>query len=63
MLIPWPSEEPSVAGDGGLSGLLGSGGENHRGGEAVHAQSRDVDLVTAIRRELGRDRDGSLISD
>lgn len=36
----------------GSSGLLGAWGEDHRGGEAVDAQSRDVDLITAISGKL-----------
>lgn len=36
----------------GSSGLLGPRGEDHGGGEAVDAQSRDVDLITAIRGKL-----------
>lgn len=40
----------------GSSGLLGPRGEDHGGGEAVDAQSRDVDLITAVRGKLRRDR-------
>lgn len=46
------SEEPCEAAGG--SGLLGAGGQNHRGGETVHTQSRDVDLITAVGRKLRR---------
>lgn len=45
-----PSEE--LCERGGDSGLLGSGGKNHRSGEAVHAESRDVDMITAVSGEL-----------
>lgn len=31
---------------------MGAGGEHHWSGQTIHAQSRDVDLVTAIGREL-----------
>lgn len=44
---------------GSGSGLLGARGQNHRGGESVHAQRRDVDLVAAVGRKLQRNRDGS----
>lgn len=37
---------------GRSSGFLGAGGEDHRGGETVDAQSRDVDLVTAVSGKL-----------
>jgi len=40
----------------GSSGFLGAGGEDHGGGESVDAQSWDVDLVTAVRRKLQRDK-------
>lgn len=46
----------------GGSGLLGTGGEDHGGGEAVHAQSRDVDLVAAVGGELQRDKRGKVLS-
>lgn len=36
----------------GSSGFLGAGRENHGGGETVDAEGRDVDLITAVRREL-----------
>lgn len=49
------SEEPCEAAGG--SGLLGAGGQNHRGGETVHTQSRDVDLITAVGRKLRSDRE------
>lgn len=39
----------------GSSGFLGAGGENHGGGEPVNAQSRDVDLITAVSGKLKRD--------
>ncbi len=38
----------------GSSGFLGAGGEDHRGGETVDAESWDVDLITAVRGELRR---------
>lgn len=41
----------------GSSGLLGPRGEDHGGGEAVDAESRDVDLITAVRGKLKRQRD------
>lgn len=44
-------------GRGGGSGLLGAGRQDHGGGEAVDAESRDVDLIAAVGRELRRDRD------
>lgn len=34
------------------SGLLGARGQDYGGGQAVHTQSRDVDLVTAIGGKL-----------
>lgn len=34
------------------SGFLGAGGQHHWSGQTVDAQSRDVDLVTAVSREL-----------
>lgn len=37
------------------SGLLRTRGQNHRSGQAVHAQSWDVNLITAIGGELRRD--------
>lgn len=39
----------------GRSGLLGAGGQNHGGGQTVHTQSRDVDLITAVGGKLGRE--------
>lgn len=36
----------------GSSGFLGSWRENHGGGETVHAQRWDVDLIAAISGEL-----------
>lgn len=33
-------------------GFVRARGEHYRSGQAIHAQSRDVDLVTAIGREL-----------
>ena len=49
-----PGEELCESGRGG-SGLLGTRGEDHRCGEAVHTQSRDVDLVTAVSGKLDRE--------
>lgn len=40
----------------GSSGFLGAGGQNHRGGQTVDTQSRDVDLITAVGGKLRRDR-------
>ncbi|KAG7220379.1 hypothetical protein INR49_018217, partial [Caranx melampygus] len=37
----------------GSSGFLGTRGEDHRGGEAVHAQCRDVDLIAAMLAAVG----------
>lgn len=42
---------------GWRSRFLWAGGQNHRGGETVHTQSRDVDLVTAVSWKLKEDRD------
>lgn len=39
----------------GSSGFLGAGGENHGGGETIDAQSRDVDLITAVSGKLERE--------
>lgn len=39
----------------GTSRFLWAGGENHRGGETVNTQSRDVDLVTAVSGKLKED--------
>lgn len=35
-----------------ISGLLRAGRQDHWGGEAIHAQSRDVDLTTAVGGKL-----------
>lgn len=37
------------------SGFLWTRGQNHRGGQTINTQSRDVDLITAISGELRRD--------
>lgn len=46
----------------GGSGFLGSRGQDHRRGQTVHAQSWDVDLITAVggklRRETETDQSG-----
>lgn len=39
------------------SGLLWTRGQDHRRGQAVHAQSWDVNLITAIGGELRTDRE------
>lgn len=41
---------------GGSSGLVRARGEDHRGGQAIHAQGRDVDLAAAVGGELRRDK-------
>lgn len=43
---------PCPAKSWGRSGFLGARGQDHGGGQAVHAQSRDVDLVTAVGGKL-----------
>jgi len=45
----------------GSSGFLGARGENHRGGETVDAQSRDVDLITAVSGKLKRDTERQVL--
>lgn len=37
------------------SGFLWARGQDHRGGQTINTQSRDVDLITAISGELRRD--------
>lgn len=44
---------PCPAGSWWRSGFLGPRGQDDGGGEAVHAQCRDVDLVTAVGGKLG----------
>lgn len=39
----------------GRSGFLGARGQDDGGGQAVHAQRRDVDLVTAVGGKLRTD--------
>lgn len=43
---------PCPARSWGRSGFLGARGQDHRGGQAIHAQRRDVDLVTAVGGKL-----------